>query len=382
MSIRSDASAPDVDFSEDEWSELLGDDAVPTEDGDASAVADPASSSEGGSPPTQDEPDASPASTETSAVAGAEVPAEGATAETPAAPVAWQPPPGGSPFQFTVDGTPITPDGALQYPEGVWIPTEVWDRQIRPNYLANRQTWRAKEADYQRQIRQGQEVQSEKAARADALLAKVAEIDKGGPEAWAAWLDEFHQNRPILEAQIRAQLAESRAQAFEAAEQERRAEAEAEALVPQLRQHLDSTLKTYLARDEFKVLASEAERLLGALWEDHAARLFFEADRDYPEYGLARGQPAFRYDEFQRLLEREAAVARQWSEKVKAVEAAAKRNAAAVSPAKPVSSVKSAPAPTASPSAPVRDEQGRFTSARAWKDSVLDDDWEDVFSES
>jgi hypothetical protein len=275
-----------------------------------------------------------------------------------------------------VDGQEIPIEGASVHGDYLVIPKATWDRTIRPQYLGDRTVWRQKEQGYQRQLQQVAAQQSEETLRARGLLAKVAELDKGGPEAWATWLDNFHQNRPILEAEIKARIAEQRAAALE---QQQRAVVEEQAKAaeePLYQQHLIDTLRQALAQDEYKVLASEQDELLRELWEDHRDRLFVVADRDYPEYGVRQGEPAFNYDALNALLTRQAAKAAKVRQQVEQLERAAKVNAS-VQPAV-------APKPAAKrPVQPPRNDKGQFQrpSWQQFKDQVLEEDWSNVFTE-
>lgn len=344
---------------------LDDDDPQTAPDSDDSASAAPAASAddaEDGPPDPSLEPDARPASTTEAAPAGSAVPAE-------ATPAGFQPPQGGEPFHLRVDGRDIPIEGAAMHGDYLVIPKTQWDRVIRPQYLADRGAWRQKEAGYQRQLQQISTQRSDTELRAQAMLGKIAELDKGGPEAWANWLDNFAQNRPVLEAEIKARIAEQRAQALEQQQQAQWQEAQAAQIEPLYQQHLAQTLDQYLGHDQYKVLAGEREELLRELWEDHRDRLFVKADQDYPEAGVRAGEDAFSFDHLERVLERVAAKAKRYAAQTVKVQQAAKVNAS-VTPSKPA---KQAP----------RDRQtGQFQKAaptKNYKDQILDEDWNDIF---
>jgi hypothetical protein len=238
-----DADAWTEQDSEHLLTALDDDDPQTAPDSDDSASAAPAASaddSDDGSPPPPAEPDARPASAETPR--GVEAPAE-------VTPAVFQPPVGGEPFHLRVDGRDIPIEGAAMHGDYLVIPKDAWDRVIRPQYLADRGAWRQKEAGYQRHIQQLGTHRSDTELRAQAMLGKIAELDKGGPEAWANWLDNFAQNRPVLEAEIKARIAEQRAQAMEQQQHQQRQEAQAAQLEPLYQQHLAQTLDQYLSHD-------------------------------------------------------------------------------------------------------------------------------------
>lgn len=368
MMMRSQEGGDDATWTEQDSQSLLtalDDDAPQTapdpEDAASAAPAASAADPDAGSPDPSPEPDARPASAETPA--GVEAPA-------PVTPAVFQPPEGGEPFHLRVDGRDIPIQGAAMHGDYLVIPKDAWDRVIRPQYLADRGAWRQKEAGYQRQLQQMQAVRSDTELRAQAMLAKIAELDKGGPEAWAGWLDNFAQNRPVLEAEIKARIAEQRAQALEQWQQQQAQEAQAAQIEPLYQQHLAQTLDQYLAQDGYKVLAGERDELLRELWEDHRERLFVKADRDIPEAGIRQGEDAFSFDAMERVLDRVAAKAKKYAAQTAKVQQAAKLNAS-VTPPKPAKPV------------PPRDRQsGQFQEAaptKNYKDSLLDEDWSDIF---
>lgn len=363
---RSQEGVDDAAWTEQDSQSLLtalGDDDTETApELEESAPAAPAASADDdqalGSPEPLTESDARPAS-----AAAPAAPAE-------ATPAVFQPPAGGEPFHLRVDGRDIPIEGAAMHGDYLVIPKDAWDRVIRPQYLADRGAWRQKEAGYQRQLQQVQSQRSDTELRAQAMLSKIAELDKGGPEAWANWLDNFAQNRPVLEAEIKARIAEQRAQALEQWQQQQVQEATAAQMEPLYQQHLAQTIDQYLANDQYKVLAGDREELLRELWEDHRERLFVKADRDYPEAGIRQGEDAFNFDALERVLERLAGKAKRYAVQTAKLQQAAKVNAS-VTPPKP-----------ASKAVPRNPQTGQFqkpATNRNFKDQILDDDWSDIF---
>jgi hypothetical protein len=366
-------SVPDpLDYADEDFADIFA------EDQDADAAPTPAVPSPDTVVSSEVLPDAPPPTTPPTATPAASAPpsapASQSSDQIPTATDGQDAPPARVPFTFAVDGQQVTVEGAAVVGDNIIIPKAAWDQVVRPRYLGDRHVWRQREAGLQQQLKEAASAKGDREGRAEAILAKVQELDTGGPEAWAQWLDNFHTTRPILEAEAKARVAEQRLHAIEQQRQEQDSAAQADSLVPRLQSHLDQALSQYLARDEFKVLAADADALKATLW-DQAAQLFFEAPEDFPEAGLRQGDLGFRYDLFTRLLESHAAPARRLAAQVQQATQAAKSNAAAVAPTRPV-------APTPAPSPP-RDEAGRFvpTSPSEWKNKLLADDWSDIFSE-
>lgn len=380
MSDRESPSVEDWSLDDEEFSAVLGTDP----DDDAPLTESDAASDQASAAPETDSP-APTASTATQAAS-----AKGSPSGIPAAPA--EPsvdsvpplttegftPPTGDPFAFTVDGQQVAVEGAVVAGDYIVIPKTVWDRQIRPNHLADRRVWREKERAYAAQLQHVQQGFDERVARADAILAKVAELNQAGPEAWAQWLDQFQQNAPLLEAQAREMAARQQLERIHAIETERAQAEFAGQLVPVLKQHLDRAVDQALGLDEYKLLAPDAAVLKDVLWAEEAERLFFVPERDDPNMGWTAGQVAFRTDVFQRLLDRQALSARRLGQQAAQVAEAAKLNHAATG--KPAPKAKMRP----STASAVRDpETGQFTkaSARNWKDQLLEEDWSDLLEE-
>lgn len=380
MSDRESPSVEDWTLDEEEFSAVLGtepDDDAPLHASDAAPDEVPAAPDDDSPAPTASTA-AHAASAEGSPSGFPSAPAEPPVARTPSLTTEGFTPPTGEPFAFTVDGQQVAVDGAVVAGDYIVIPKAVWDRQIRPNHLADRRVWREKERAYATQLQQAQQGFDERVARADAILAKVAELNAAGPEAWAQWLDQFQQNAPLLEAQARELAARQQLQRIHAMEAERAQSEYATQLVPVLKQHLDRAVDQALALDDYKLLAPDAEALKHVLWAEEAERLFFVPERDDPAMGWTAGQVAFRTDVFQRLLDRQALSARRLGQQAAQVAEAAKRNQAATG-------ARSAKArPVRSTALATRDpETGQFTkaSARNWKEQLLDEDWSDLLEE-
>lgn len=376
MSDRATPSLEDWSLDDEEFSAVLGADP----EADAPLTEDEAAPTEAPA-----ESDASPAPTDASATETAS--AEAASPDLPSAPAespaavpplttAGYTPPTGDPFTFTVDGQQVAVDGAVVAGDYIVIPKTVWDRQIRPNHLADRRVWREKERAYSTALQEAQQGFDERVARADAILARVAELNQAGPEAWAQWLDQFHQNAPLLEAQAREMAARQQLERIQAAETARAQHEQASTLVPVLRQHLERAVETAIGLEDYKLLAPDAAALKELLWSEEAERLFFVPERDDPGMGWRAGEVAFRTDVFQRLLDRQLLTAKRVGQQAAQVAQAAKHNQAATAKA-------TTRAKATTPTPPRDPATGQFApaSARHWKDQLIDEDWSDILEE-
>lgn len=375
MSERASPSLEDWSLDDEEFSAVFGDDPeadAPLPD-DEAALAEAPADSEASSAPT--EPTAAEAASADGSPDGSpDAPAEPTAAAPPLTTEGFTPPPG-DPFTFTVDGQQVAVDGAVVAGDYIVIPKTVWDRQIRPNHLADRRVWREKERAYSTALQEAQQGFHERVARADAILARVAELNQAGPEAWAQWLDQFQQNAPLLEAQAREAAARQQLERIHAAETARVQQEQASTLVPVLRQHLERAVETAIGLDDYKLLAPDAAALKALLWQEEAERLFFVPERDDPGMGWRAGEVAFRTDVFQRLLDRQLLTAKRVGQQAAQVAQAAKHNQAATA---------NATTRAKAPSAPPRDPAtGQFApaSARHWKDQLIDEDWSDILEE-
>jgi hypothetical protein len=126
----------------------------------------------------------------------------------PVAPPAWQPPEGGQPFAFRVDGKEVAVEGALKYEHGTYIPAKAWDTVQQ--HLADRSAFAQRERQYQQHIRELDPEQHPRVRTADAWMQWLdGMLDPNkSPEEIAGWLDNLRVNKPLLDAQLRAQILE------------------------------------------------------------------------------------------------------------------------------------------------------------------------------
>ena len=285
-------------------------------------------------PPELGEPEA-----DDSADASATDPVAPATPETPTPDISA---PAGTPFAFRVDGREVTPEGAVQLPDGsILFPAKAW-QQVQGSFLGDRGVWRQKEARYQQAVSQAEA--SAKAQIADQMGAVELERDQAraaleefqrilaaGPDAVQQWAENFAVNRPALEARMQARALEVQLEAerrqvkqFQAQRDQQTEEQRAEELRPQLEAHFDKALDHYLSGPFAGVAATPQEKaeLRSFLWETHRAQLFYE-----DEQGIG-----FRKEILEAVLGREKARVEAVAKQTATLGAAATRNAAAIAP--------------------------------------------------
>jgi hypothetical protein len=133
-----------------------------------------------------------------------------------------------------------------------------------------------------------------KILEAEATLAAIDRLLKSGPEKVAAWLDDLERNRPTLMAEAKAEALARQLEAAKAGETERAEERDAQVLVPQLENTLWTTIERICADPRAKGL--DPNRFYSRLVATRLDQIFFEADRDYPEYGIHKGETLVNYD--------------------------------------------------------------------------------------
>lgn len=301
------------------------------------AAADPETPDQ---PPELGEPEA-----DASVDASAADPTAPANPETPNPDIGT---PAGTPFAFRVDGREVTPEGALQLPDGsVLFPAKAW-AQVQGQFLGDRGVWRQKEAKYQQAVQQAQQAAQQQVAeslgavelerdQARAALEEFQRILAAGPDAVMQWAENFAVNRPALEANMRAralevklQQAERQQQTWQAKESEQAEAQRAEEWRPQMEAHLDRALDHYLSGPFAGVATTPQEKadLRQFLWDTMREQLFYEAvvpARKLEDVG-------FRKEVLEAVLSREKARVGAVAKQTATLSAAATRNAAALAP--------------------------------------------------
>jgi hypothetical protein len=272
----------------------------------------------------------------------AETPPQGQVPPVPASPVV--PPPT---WSFKADGREVTVPGAKVTADGILIPKDAWQRTVQP-HLADRAAWNAQVQEFRRteaglreQVEAVEKGQHPAIVRANAVTAKFTELMDKGPEAVAEWLDNFQQNRPILEANARAAAAEAEREQYKSRISQADQERQQAALEPQKRTAVEQQVTALLASADYKDLGLDSQRIVQRLLKD--PRTYVTADRDYPEFGLRRGELAVDVARVQEEISDLAEQARTWQAQ-KAATAANSRAAAPV-PVPPATPVRGSPTP-------------------------------------
>jgi hypothetical protein len=383
LSDGDDAAAVDTDAGDD-YADVFAEDTGPPRD-DAGRFA-----KRDADPP---DPNAKPTAEATEAPS----PADGASALGEAAPVdpfaEWQP------FTFKADGVEATLEGIRANDTHVVIPRDVWDSEFRPKYLANRDAWQEERNGYRAQVqqatafaRQAAEERSAREARAEAVIGEFEKLMQD-PDQLVAFLQDFERQAPILRAQLDAEEARSMLAQRDRAEQAQRVEAEREQLFARGTDTFEQECIALLKDTKYSGLAlndDERDELLAEIWEARGPQLVRIADRDYPEYGLRRGDMTVDRETLTELFDRRAAYLAKRITKAASVTTAEQKNAARVaSPAthpqttKPAGAKgKPAPASNTRRTAPAPVDHSRV-STRLTDDELdaLDRDFASVFDE-
>jgi hypothetical protein len=287
----------------------------PTAD-DPAASAPEAPVDDAGDPP----PASAPATSATPASADTPAP----TSEAPA-----------EPFVISVDGKRLPVEGATIKGDTITIPKDVWEREIRPKYVADRSTWRTKEQQYQQAIRQLQDGGPAQ-AKYDALSQQFEQLlgITDDQQRWEA-MEALRAALPIHQAKAEAEFYRRQAEALHAPVQAEQHEAQVTQLRSAATQYVESVVADLLTNPQFREyhdLAGAKDRLTAVLTRDAAH--FITGVTAGPD-----GTPQFSTNAqaFWALVQDEAGYIRQHtkhqaelkaqSDKLAKIEAAAARNA-------------------------------------------------------
>lgn len=203
----------------------------------------------------------------------------------PATPAAWD---------FQADRQTVTVPGSKVRDDG-WLEVPPDQRALLENLLAegvaHRGSWRAEQQRYEARIA---ELEEQSTASPEILRAKafndalLALLDKG-PEAVAAWLDEYRLNFPLLKQQAEAAVLQSRLTTAEQRLAAREEDQEASELAPQLAGMISDTLQQVIASDPAYagVDAQALEQRIRTRFLDQVA---YEVDPKERPRGLASGE--------------------------------------------------------------------------------------------
>lgn len=272
--------------------------------------AEPAEATEGATPPEGTEAPAEGAEPEELTAEEQEAEqAEAQAAKTPPSPAVeaqkWQPPPGGQPFRFRADHREVEVPGALEWDHGIYVPKDAWNGVVS-RHLADREQVYQTVTGLQRQVEELQPDRNPEVLQARVTLQKFLELFDSGPEAVAQWLDNFAVNAPRLQAEIQAQTYQQQLQLRQQQSTLQDQEYMAQQLTGQLPGYLEQNIEALIGQvPELGELKGSTKQLREQLWP-FARALFWEADRDYPEHGVMRGQIVVRRDALEPLLKQEA----------------------------------------------------------------------------
>lgn len=240
--------------------------------------------------------------------------------------------PAGEPFTFKADGKQFEIPGAMRYPEGVYIPTEAVARL--QEHLADRKSLNGRIRQLEQQVQTGDPERHPEVLKARALMTQLGTLMDQGPEAMAEWLDNLQQNRPILEAKAEAAALKRQLEFHTERQKTESSEAEATALADQMDSALSRNLDAVLADPAIAALNLDRNRLQVRLYR-MADALFVEADQDYPEAGVRKGDLAINLELLRAEVNDAAALARQYQGQATQKDKARKLNAPAVNAAAP-----------------------------------------------
>jgi hypothetical protein len=218
----------------------------------------------------------------------------------PGAPSSGQPPVPGTPppppatdwsfradrEQHTIPGARVAPDGSLTIPANQVATI----RQLLAEGIAHRGSWQEERGQYEARIAELEQAveQHPDVLRARAFNERLLALMAQGPEAMAAWLDQFEANRPALLAQAEQAVLQQR---LEAAERERTTLAEqyeADRLAPQIEASLQGAVEELAARPEFQSVNAGA--LYSRLMEHYLNRVCYEVPATQRRMGLKAGE--------------------------------------------------------------------------------------------
>lgn len=238
----------------------------------------------------------------------------------------------GEPFTFKADGKQFEIPGALRYPEGVYIPTEAVARL--QEHLADRKGLNGKIRQLEQEVQNRDPERHPEVLRARATMAQLSALMDKGPEAMAEWLDNLQQNRPILEAQAERDALKKQLALHTERQASETTEAQATELADQMGQALEGHLDALLAEPDIAALNLDKNRLQVRLYR-LADALFGEAEQDYRELGIRKGDLTINLELLRAEVNDAAALARQYQGQAVAQQKAKKVNAPAVNAAAP-----------------------------------------------
>jgi hypothetical protein len=247
---------------------------------------------------------------------------------------------GYNPFAFKIDGTDVALEGIRANETHVVIPRDVWDQQLRPTYLANRESWqqergswKQREHGYQQQIQHAQQ-------RSDAIVSEFNALI-ADPDRLQAFVQDYERQLPILQAQMRADAAERQLWSQHQEQQRQQQEAEYQQVFAAGTDAFEAEAVALLKDPMFASIAptsdDERDELLADIWQTMGPQLVLVGDGN---------RVSIDKDTLTQQLTKRAQFVARREQKWKSATTTEQRNAAAI--ASPATSPQTAPIPKGS----------------------------------
>lgn len=215
------------------------------------------------------------------------------------------------PFTYQSGGRTHELSGALLGADGVlYVPPEAVQEVSRLVSLGRHHetVHRQQIQSFQRQLSEAKESKSQAQVRAEATANFWAALEAKGPQALWDFLNEWKTNKPQLEAaRLKAEAehirkeAERMRQGDPEEQQARETETRVNTIEGLIDQVRNNPQYKFLSDDQLKTFAKR-------LWRNQG-QLFAQADRDYPEHGVQKGQLIYQTGYFDEELAEFASVA-------------------------------------------------------------------------
>lgn len=181
--------------------------------------------------------------------------------------------PSGTPYPawtFKADRQELSIPGSALGDEGAFIPRAALPevQALIAEGMAHRGSWRQRERDYQSQIERLQSSRDPEVERARAFNQGIMDLFAQGPEAVAAWLDDYQVNFPKFMAEAEAAVLRAQHEQTQAELGEYHAEQEAAEFQPVLEDALDEVFARLKAQHPQADAERIADRIVNRLLED------------------------------------------------------------------------------------------------------------------
>lgn len=261
------------------------------------------------------------------------------------------------PFHFKVDGTAVEVPGAHEAGDYIVIHKDAWNRNLLPNWTANRGEWRRKEREFKHEIEQLRAARSEQESHAAEIAKMFDALVAGGEENLLEWAEGVVRDYPRRKAEATAAFYKQMAERKSAPPPIDR-----EALDEDKQATLRGHIRQHITRQQAAGLVDE-DRLFDRLWNDR--RLYHTADRDLTLADgttLPKGGEYIDPEFFYGTLDEAVMQARRLKPPAPA---AAARNAAAVGKGE-----KPKPAPAARPADRRAAEPKEINDRESWEQAL------------